>query len=134
MEVRLRDLGLALNSSLELSNVLQMLCRTGRDILHADVVFLWSVDTAAAALEAVHVVGGAEADLRGRRIPLSARDSLVARVCRLLKPEVVASARLSRLVDQPLTTMLGAQSLPRGSDRQGTKGGRRAVLRATPTG
>src|SRR5204863_2688883 len=52
-----------------------------------------------------------KAEFLGRRVLVGERSSLVARVCRGDEPEVVTSTRHSRLLDQPLTTMLGAQSL-----------------------
>lgn len=111
VEERLRDLGLVLNSSLELPHVLQMVCRTGQDIMRAEVVFLWTLDRTGGALEAVHVVGAEETDFLGRRVALGDRGSIVSRVFRTGAPDIVQTSRAGRLVDQPLTTMLGAQSL-----------------------
>ncbi len=114
VEGRLRDLGQALNSmnsSLELPTVLQELCRAGRDIMRADVVFLWSLDRGGTVLEVVQVVGAAEEEFLGRRVPRDERESLVARVLRSNRSEVITTTRVSRLLDQPLTTMLGAHSL-----------------------
>src|SRR5581483_6623169 len=100
-----------LGESLDLPEVLSKLCRTGQDVMRADAVFLWTLDGSGQVLESVQVAGVQGAEFLGRRIPVGDRHSIVARVFRTGEPAIASPSRTSRLLDQPLTTMLGAQSV-----------------------
>lgn len=91
-EESFRDLGVALNSSLDLARVWQHVCKIGAVIMRADQAVLWLVDRRTQELELVELVGRPRASFVGRRIPLSDLQSVAVRVVRSGQPEVVPYA------------------------------------------
>lgn len=110
-ERSLRDVGLAINTSLEIDQVLRLICQTGQSILEADVIFLWLVDRTTNHLEVVAAAGSHGPEMVGRRISIADRSSLAARIARSGRPEIVHHALAARRSNQFLTIMLHAQCL-----------------------
>lgn len=110
-QLALRELGLALNTSLEQERVWRLLCETGRGVVGADSVVLWLGDRGSRHLEAVEVLGGRKDGVLGRRLSLDDRSSLAVRVFKTRTPEVVLRAQEARRSHQLLTVMRGVQSL-----------------------
>ncbi|MFN0069941.1 MAG: ATP-binding protein [Chloroflexota bacterium] len=106
-----RDLGVALNSSLDLQRVFQHVCKIGAVIMRADVAVLWLVDRRAQDLELAELVGRPREDFVGRRMSLSDLQSVAVRVVRSGQPEVVPYALGSRSSDSFLNTMFHSECL-----------------------
>lgn len=107
----LRDLGVALNSSLDPQRVWQHVCESGRAILRADTVVLWLVDRPRNELVAVEVSGGRREEVLQRRLLLDNRSSLAVRVATSRVPEVIAHAPEADRSLRLLTVLRGSQSL-----------------------
>lgn len=110
-EQRLRDLGIALNSSLDPERVLLLVCRAGLAVLKADTVIIWMLDREAQELDAVEVAGPRRQEVRGRRLQVKERSSLAVRVLVSGEPEVVQDAVSSRRANQFLAILMRAQCL-----------------------
>ena len=110
-QIALRDLGTALNSSLEPERVWQHVCETGRVVLGADTAVLWLADEPRRELVAVEVAGPRREELLHRRLSLEDRESLAVRVARRQQPELVQSAQDSRRSHRLLTILRGTQCL-----------------------
>ncbi|MBI4491882.1 MAG: GAF domain-containing protein [Chloroflexi bacterium] len=110
-EAQLRDLGLALNSSLELDRVLRLICRSGQTTLDADTVIIWMLDRKAQQLEAVEVAGPRQQEFRGRRLLLADRTALPVRVLLTGQSEIIQHVLSSRRANQFLSILMRAQCL-----------------------
>ncbi|MBA2448392.1 MAG: GAF domain-containing protein [Chloroflexi bacterium] len=112
-EERLRDLGLTLNvqATLEMSRVLELACRQGRDILRADTAMIWLVHREAGELRLVESAGVRRDVFQDRRLALEDQGSLEARVVRTHAPEIVQYAATARRSNALLTVMLRHQCL-----------------------
>ncbi len=108
-EESFRDLGVALNSSLEIQRVFQHVCKIGAVIMRADLAVLWLVDRRAQDLELVELVGRPRQDFVGRRISLNDLQSVAVRVVRSGDPEVIPYALGSRNSNPFLNTMFHSQ-------------------------
>jgi signal transduction histidine kinase len=91
-EENFRDLGVALNSSLDLDRVFQHVCKIGAVIMRADMAVLWLVDRRAAELEMTEIIGRSRENLVGRRFSLSDLQSVAVRVVRSGQPEIIPHA------------------------------------------
>lgn len=109
-EDRLRSLGLALNSTLDLHKVLRHICRAGLEALQADTVLIW-MHQGKGELEVVEAAGRGQQSFRGRRLQLSDRGALAARVLLNGRAEVVREAGGSRRANPYLRALLRAQCL-----------------------
>jgi signal transduction histidine kinase len=110
-EESFRDLGVALNSSLDLQRVFQHVCKIGAVIMRADVAILWLVDRRAQNLELVELVGRPREDFVHRRIPLSDLQSVAVRVVRSGQPEVIPYAFGSRSSNPFLNAMFHSECI-----------------------
>jgi signal transduction histidine kinase len=110
-QLAMRDLSLALNSSLEPARVYQHVCRTGQAILRADFTVLWLVDRASRELVAVEAAGVRRAEVLRRRLSLEDRSSLAVRVVRGRAPELVQQAADAHRSQPFLTVLVGSQCL-----------------------
>jgi signal transduction histidine kinase len=110
-QIALRDLGVALSSSLEPEKVWQHVCRMGQTVVRAESTVLWLVDSATDELVAVEAVGRRRNELLQRRLSLEDRASLAARVARSRSPELVHQAAEARRSHPLLTVLRGAQCL-----------------------
>lgn len=110
-QLALRDLSLALNSSLEPARAYQHVCRTGQAVLRADFTVLWLVDRSTRELVAVEVAGARHAEILRRRLSLDDRSSLAVRVVRSRAPELIQQAGDARRSHPFLTVLVGSQCL-----------------------
>jgi signal transduction histidine kinase len=110
-EESFRDLGVALNSSLELQRVFQHVCKIGAVIMRADLAVLWLVDRRAQMLELTELVGRPREDFVGRKIPLSDLQSIAVRVVRSGQPEVIPYALGAHSSNPFLNTMFHTECL-----------------------
>lgn len=110
-QLMLRDLGSALNASLEPERVWHHVCTTGQALLGADSVVLWLVDRPAGEIVAVEVSGGRRDEVLQRRLSLSDTSSLAVRVARNRTPELVHQASEARRSHPLLTILRGSQCL-----------------------
>jgi signal transduction histidine kinase len=110
-QIAIRDLGLALNFSLEPARVWQYVCRTGQAVLGADSTVLWLVDRSARELEGVEAVGGRRVEILSRRISMEDYSSLAVRVTRSRAPELIRHAASAGRSHQRLTVLRGTQCL-----------------------
>jgi signal transduction histidine kinase len=110
-QMALRDLGAALNSSLDPERVWQHVCRMGQTVLRADSTVLWLVDRPAHELVAVEVAGNRREELIRRRLSLDDRTSLAVRVARTRSPELVRQAAEAKRSHPLLTVLRASQCL-----------------------
>jgi signal transduction histidine kinase len=112
-EARLRDLGLALNlqADMELDRMLELVCHQGRAALRADSCTIWLVDRGTGELRLTQSSGVRRDIVRDRRLSLRDPMSLVARVVRTQRPEIVPFAAGARRSNPRLTVMLRQQCL-----------------------
>ncbi|HEV7664271.1 MAG TPA: ATP-binding protein [Chloroflexota bacterium] len=110
-EEKLRDLGGALVAALDRKNTLELVCRTAQLALAADSVLLWMVDPGTDELEAVDVLGSKRDSLLKRRLSLSDKTSLCARVARTGAAEIVSSVPSANASNGFLNVLLHAQAL-----------------------
>jgi signal transduction histidine kinase len=110
-QLALRDLGAALNSSLDPERVWQHICRMGQDVLRADSTVLWLVDRSAHELVAAEVVGSRREEFLSRRLSLEDRSSLAVRVARSRSPELLQQAADAHRSHPLLTILRGSQCL-----------------------
>lgn len=110
-QLALRDLGTALNASLDRERVWQHVCQTGQVVLGAESTVLWLVDEGRRELAVAELRGPRREELLPRRLSLDDRDSLVARVARRQQPELIQNAQDARRSHRLLTVLRGSQCL-----------------------
>jgi signal transduction histidine kinase len=110
-QLALRDLGAALNSSLDPERVWQHICRMAQDVLRADSAVLWLVDRSTHELVAAEAVGSRREEFLNRRLSLEDRSSVAARVARSRSPELLQQAAEARRSHPLLTVLRGSQCL-----------------------
>jgi signal transduction histidine kinase len=110
-QIAIRDLGLALNSSLEPARVWQYVCRTGQAVLGADSTVLWLLDRSSRELEGVEVIGGRRVEVLHRRLSIEDFSSVAVRVTRSRAPELIRQAASAGRSHPRLTVLRGTQCL-----------------------
>ncbi len=110
-EVKLRDLGSALLTALDQTQLHELVCRTAQAAIGADAVLLWMVDPTTSEMEAVEVLGPKRRSVLHRRMLINEPTSLAARIARTGEAEIVQNAMNAGASNQFLNVLMHAESL-----------------------
>lgn len=105
----LRRVGLAMGSTIELSDLLNLICRESLTLFGAGATYVWLVE----GDELVGIAGQGTSSERflGLRVPLCDPDTLGARVIRERRPIFINQAAQSKQVNQQLVEMFQVRSI-----------------------
>ncbi len=110
-ELKLRDLGSALLTALDQTQLHELVCRTAQAAIGADAVLLWMVDPTTNEMEAVEVLGAKRRSILHRRMLINEPTSLAARVARTGEAEIVPNAITAGASNPFLNVLMHAESL-----------------------